>query len=394
MANLAIRAGAVAAGAALALAALSAPVLADTGDLPAMDPDRPVLCAPGDGGQTWRVQCDDNKKICVWAPDGEVDQRGVVRRGLERAKSCVPAPGEFLADRRQRGYRIVRGLPDAPFGWERDERGRVFQVNFDLKRRLYLGASWAPRRVGDETATGRTAVDFGVLVWEYLRRGSSPTRHRLRLVEGEARISPYSGELVLVHYDLSRHYDNPLLRITTFFGRPRRSDFTFHVGTWIEAGALEVHGSEEADARLWKIGTGHLTLDLWQSSDLESYARIRAGVGVEGSSQDGVPDRLAITPGGAVESDFTLDRRGFHHVGASVEHDRPRYVNGAEGSAERTRARLHYEMIILAINDQPLSLRLSAGAERRNDFPGIDDRWALTAQAGLRFSLWAPPRAR
>ena len=47
---------------------------------------------------------------------------------------------------------------------------------------------------------------------------------------------------------------------------------------------------------------------------------------------------------------------------------------------------------MLALNDQPLSLRLSAGAERRDDFPALGDRWALTAQAGLRFSLWAPPR--
>jgi hypothetical protein len=359
-----------------------------------MDPDRPVLCIPGEGGQPWRVQCDDEKKTCLWSPDGEVDRRGVVIRGLERARSCMAVPAEFLAERRTRGYRVLRALPDAPYGWERDERGRVFQVNFDLKRRLYLGASWSPRRIGGETESGRTAIDFGVLVWEHLRRSRSPTRHRVRLVEGEARISPYSGELVIAHYDMSRHYDNPLLRITTFIGRPRRSDLTLHLGTWIEAGALEVHGSDQADARLWKLATGQLTLDLWQSADLESYARVRGGVGFEGSSQDGLADRLAVTPSGAVEADLTLDGRGFHHLGAASEYERPRFVDGAEGWAERTRARLFYEVIVLAVNDQPLSLRLSAGAERRDDFPALDDRWALTAQAGLRFSLWAPPRAR
>jgi hypothetical protein len=60
--------------------------------------------------------------------------------------------------------------------------------------------------------------------------------------------------------------------------------------------------------------------------------------------------------------------------------------------AQRLRARLRYETILLAINDQPLSLRLDAGSEKRSDIPGLADRWALVANAGLRFSLWAPPR--
>lgn len=386
----------IAAGAAAAWLAGAAPALADPGELPAMRPDRPVLCVDGvgPGRQRWRVQCDDREKTCLWAPDGELDRQGRVKRDLERAQSCVPVPASALAERRARGYRMVRALPDAPYGWERDERGRVFQVNFDLKRRLYLGAAWAPQRRGGQSDLGRTAIDFGVLVWEHLHRSRSPTRHRVRLVEGQARIAPYSGELVLAHYDVSRHYDNPLLRITTFVGRPRRSDLTLHLGAWLEAGGVEMHGGELGNARLWRLATAQATLDVWQSADLESFARVRAGVGVEGASQDGASDRTAVTPGGALESELTLDRRGFHHIGAEVAHERPRYVDGADGSAQRTRAQVHYEVIVLAVNDQPLSLRLSAGADRRDDLAGLDDRWALTAQAGLRFSLWAPPRAR
>ena len=396
MANHPIRAVLVAGGvAALAGAALPSTALADEATLSNMDPQRPVLCVPGADGQRMRVQCDEGRKTCLWAPDGELASGGqTIKRDLERARECVPAEATFLSERRARGYRVVRGLPDAPYGWERDDRGRVFQVNFDLKRRLYLGASWAPRSIGGDSDAGRTAIDFGVFVWEHLNRSRSPTRHRVRLIEGEARIAPYSGNLVLAHYDVSRHYDNPLLRITTFIGRPRRGDLTLHLGGWLEAGALELHETELGDARLWKLATAHATLDLWQSADLESFARVRAGLGVEGASHDAAANRTAITPGAALESDLTLDRRGFHHVGAEVAHERPRYVEGADGSARRTRARLHYELIFLAINDQPLSLRLSAGAEKRDDISGLSDRWALTANAGLRFSLWAPPRAQ
>jgi hypothetical protein len=396
MSKHAFRAAALAGGvAALTSAAFPAPALADEVSLPAMDPDKPVLCvARPTESHAWRVQCDEKSKTCLWAPDGELGSDGKVQRDLERGRPCVPTDASLIDERRSQGYRIVRALPDAPYGWQRDERGRVFQVNFDLKRRLYLGASWAPRTIDGDTDGGGAAIDFGLLVWEHLNRSRSPTRHRVRLVEGEARLAPYSGQLVLAHYDVSRHYANPLLRLTTFIGRPRRADVTFHLGGWIEAGALELHKTDAGDHRLWRIATGHVTVDLWQSADLESYARLRGGVGVEGASHDDLADRTAVTPGAAIESDFTLDRRGFHHVGAEVAYERPRYVDGAEGSAERTRARVHYELIVLAINDQPLTLRLSAGGERRDDIPGLADKWALTANAGLRFSLWAPPRDR
>jgi hypothetical protein len=394
MAKHAIRAAVAGGALVLASASFASSARADTEPWPAMDPHRPVLCVDrAADGQRWRVQCDDRSKTCLWAPDGEVDSAGAIARDLERARPCLPVAESFLAERRSRGYRLVRGLVDAPHGWERDERGRVIQVNFDLKRRLYLGASWAPRRIAGQGDAGRAAIDFGVFIWEHVHGKRSPTRHRLRLVEGEAHLAPYGGELVVAHYDVSRRFDDPLLRITTFFGRPRRTDVTLHLGGWIELGSLELHRTDVGDARLWRLATAHATLDLWQSADLESYARVRGGLGVEGASADDLPDRTAITPGGALESDLTLDRRGFHHVGAEIVHERPRYVDGTEGTAERTRARLHYELIVLAINDQPLSLRLSAGAERRDDIPGLPDRWALTANAGLRFSLWAPPRA-
>ena len=38
------------------------------------------------------------------------------------------------------------------------------------------------------------------------------------------------------------------------------------------------------------------------------------------------------------------------------------------------RARAQYETIVLAINDQPLTLRLAVGGEKRNDIPGIPDQ--------------------
>jgi hypothetical protein len=362
-----------------------------------LDRDRPFYCASDEHGQRVRVQCDDKTWLCKVAPDGETDSSGQVVRPLERARVCPPGLGDAQdrpAELTRRGFRIVAAVADAPAGWMRDEHGRVFQVDFDLTRRTYFGAGWAPSRQAGTSELGRSRIDFGVLVFESFGGPSNPTRHRLRLVEGEVALAPFSADLVLAHYDLSRRFQNPLLRITTFFGRPRRHDATVNLGVWAEAGGLEVRSTDLADTRLWRLATTHLTLDLWQSADLESYVRLRGGVGLEGQTSSGLADRSAVTPGGAAEAAFTLDPRGFHHLGAEVRYERPRlFGDGSQQWLSRLRAEVAYEMIILAINDQPLTLRLDVASEKRDDIPGLADRWALVAGAGLRFSLWAPPRA-
>jgi hypothetical protein len=370
--------------------------LAVADDLPAMDFGRPVQCLRDGAGKVWRLQCDEAAKVCLYAPNQELDADGRFTRSLERARPC-PLLGEAfdIAALEAKGFKVERAIADAPHGWMRDERGRVFQVSFDLKRRLYLGGSFAPRFQDGADRTSRSAIDFGLLIFEYYGGARRPTRHRLRLVEGEVFLAPFAADLVIAHYNLSRRYHHPLLRITTFLGKPRRSDFKLNVGVWVEGGRLEVHHAGTGYANLWRYATTHATADLWQSRDLTSFVRVRTGVGVEGMFVDGAANRAAVTPAAALETDLTLDARGFHHVGAEAVYERPYYYDGVGPErAERTRARLHYEMIFLAINDQPLSLRLAAGAERRDDLPGVPADWAFSAHAGLRFSLWAPPRSR
>jgi hypothetical protein len=51
-----------------------------------------------------------------------------------------------------------------------------------------------------------------------------------------------------------------------------------------------------------------------------------------------------------------------------------------------------YELILLAINDQPLSAMAEVRTAYRNDRVGSPDGWDLSGVVGLRFSFWAPPR--
>jgi hypothetical protein len=155
------------------------------------------------------------------------------------------------------------------------------------------------------------------------------------------------------------------------------------------------------DATLWKFGVAQLTLDVWQSSRLDSFARIRTGMGVErvyvDDNKPGEVNRSALTPGSAFELEWHIDRAGFHNLSIEVSHELPRYfVPRPEigQSARRFRARIEYEAIVLAINDQPVTLAFGVGADRRNDLPNVPDKWAFVADTGIRFSLWAPPKKR
>lgn len=372
-------------------------------EAPMMDPQRPVQCVRDVSGEEWRIQCNDDTKRCIYAPNQELDSRGRRVKPLERAQRCsVDARPFDKAALKARGYTLVQGKPDAPHGWMRDDRGRVFQVNFDLKKRMYIGGGWAPQlRLDEPIDRTRSNIDFGLFVWEETYGWRRPTRHRIRAVQGQVHLAPFSGEVVLAHYDLSHRFLDPLLRVTTFVGTPRRHDLYLDLGMWTEAGNLEVHHNALADggdATLWRFGVAQVTLDIWQSERMDSFARVRTGTGVERLYTETMGDRSAVTASSAFEIDSVLDDRGFHNLHLQLSHEAPRYFvphpkTGRYGN--RMKARFEYELIALAINDQPLSLTLGASGEKRDDLPGaVSDKWAFVADVGARFSLWAPPRPR
>ncbi len=384
--------------AALAALAIGVPAVGFADDRPAMDHEQPVLCVRDTEGLIWRIQCNAAMKTCLFAANDELDSTGERRKPLERARTCeldVPFDRHALE---ASGFRFVAARVDAPWGWMRDERERVYQISFDLKRRLYFGAAYTPVKVIDNPlASKRTSIDFGLLVLERLTHGPTPTRHRLRLVEGQVHLQPFSAELVVAHYDVSRRLFDPLLRFTTFVGTPSRHDLYLNLGLWSEAGGLELHRTALGNTQLWRQATAQVTLDLWQSPNLDSFLRVRTGLGFEGQHDDVNGYRSALTASSALDLDMVLDPAGFHNLRLELDHEVPRYyvpIGTQSRWAQRMRARIQYETIVLAINDQPLTLKLAAGGEKRDDLPGVPDQWAFVIDAGLRFSLWAPPRPR
>lgn len=394
--------------AAIAALSIGLPAIAhaDPGLSPMMDPNEPVQCAKDKSGLEWRIQCDAGTKVCLYTPNVELDADGNrLDKPLERARECAVDLPFDRALKESQGFHMVPGRADAPYGWTRDERGRVFQINFDLKRRLYFGAAYSPQKILDNPLEStRTSIDFGLLVFETLHKGEhgTATRHRLRLVEGNVHMEPFDAQVTVAHYDVSHRFLDPLLRVTTFVGTPQRHDLHLNLGMWTEAGGLEIHHTPFGNAQLWKHGTAEVTFDLWQSQNLDSFVRLRTGLGLEGQHDDINGYRSAMTAASAFEADWVLDKNGFHNLKLEYAHDLPHYFASPVGEpppsktgfAQRLRASVQYEGILIAINDQPVTLKLAAAGEKRDDLPGVPDKWAFVADVGLRFNLWAPPRPK
>src|SRR3569832_3014234 len=146
------------------------------------------------------------------------------------------------------------------------------------------------------------------------------------------------------------------------------------------------------NSQLWRHATAQVTVDLWQSPNLDSFARIRTGLGLEGQRDDVNGYRSAITESSAFDLDWVLDEAGFNNVRFELSHELPRYFTPTATTpklVQRFPGNLQYERIILAINDQPLSWKLAAGGEKRDDLPGVFVLWVFVFVFGLWFCLWA-----
>jgi hypothetical protein len=364
---------------------------------PALQLDRTTRCFERAGGGKWRAQCDATTKRCLVAPDAELDAEGLPVTGLDRAPACV-VPGWREEDLAAQGYQMIPALAETPPGFHRDERQRVMQVSFDLNRRIWLGAGYGAGSFpwsgqGEATAGVRFDVPFHML--------KAPALARFRALETFAAFDGKWADFTAFGVDASRAYPSPLFRITTFVGKPRRFDPPLFVGGWLEAVRIETLRTDAGWFDRMELGAAALTLDLWRSRDLASFIRLRGGAGYERTTQ---LDGAAWVPHAALDLDLTLDRGGFHHLRLTAMQEwlapagqgryQPKDPAAPLLPARRFRqtAKAEYEVILLAVNDQPLSAVLDVRGQRRNDVPGLEDRWNVQGTASLRFNLWAPPR--
>jgi hypothetical protein len=373
--------------------------------------DLPITCLTDAYGEVFlRYQCPtapaegEDAIVCLYSDARELLDDGTDGADLERVQPCsytytIPSGGlaEFLALRLPEGSRLDPGVAEAPSGWRRDERGRVMQVNFDLYRRVYLGTRWIPALLSPGgMELGRVGLEFGSRI-EVLS-DDLRTRYRVQALTGEVLLNPLGVTGTLLRFDASRDAVDPLLRITTFWGTPARHDLFADVAGWLDVLGVEYRPRNSSDEIQLRFLAGGFTWDLWHSADMYSFVRLRAGGAFEDLylDRDGVDNRVALTPLAALEGDFTFDRDGFHHLTFVSAYEAPfvwREDTGALPTfTQRFTNEVAYEVIFLAINDQPLTLRLAVGGGYRDDVESPAQGWELTAGAGLRFSFWVPAR--
>lgn len=365
--------------------------------VPVLALDRTSRCFERALGGRWRAQCDSTTKQCLVAPDAELSAEGLAAAGLDRVPPCV-TPGWREDDLAAQGYAVVPALAETPPGWIRDERQRIMQVNFDLNRRIWLGAGYG---VGGLPGSDAGEATAGVR-WDLpFRLARAPALARLRAFETYAAFDGNLVDFTVVGLDASRAYPSPLIRITTFVGKPRRFDPPLYVGAWIEAVRVETLRTGGGWYDRTEIGAAALTLDLWRSRDLASFVRLRGGAGYEIADQ---LDGAAWVPQGALDLDLSLDADGFHHVRFTALAERLVTVGTNDfqpsdplqprlpETRHRYTAKAEYEVILLAVNDQPLTGVLDLRAQQRNDVPGLGTDWSFQGTASVRFNLWAPPR--
>lgn len=364
---------------------------------PVLRLDRTSRCLDREGGGRWRAQCDESAKRCLVAPEAELSADGEPVTALDRIPACE-GPAWTEKELVAQGYRLEPALAETPPGWQRDDRQRIMQVNFDLARRVWLGAGYGtgglPGSDGGEVTGGvRWDVPF--------RLSGAAALARARALETHASFDGDLVDVTVAGLDFSRAYPSPLLRLTTFVGKPRRFDPPLYAGGWLEVVRLETLRTPSGWYDRTELGAAALTLDLWRSRDLGSFVRVRGGAGYETADQ---LDGAAWVPHAALDADVTLDRDGFHHVRLAAMHEwlvttgrndyQPDDPALPRLPASRTRltGKAEYEVILLAVNDQPLSAVLDARAWKRNDVPGLSADWEYQGTASLRFNLWAPPR--
>ena len=370
------------------------------GDKPHLRFDKEVWCAELSRSEKvksgrWRLQCDEEKKECLAAPDHVLRDDAETEEELQRTALCTSLPPAEL-ERLAATHTFVEAVAEAPDGWFRDDQGRIIQVNFDLHRRVYFGGAYAPLfRPGPASdfsqaggTRGRARADFGIEI--EISDHNQRDLHRLHILEGQAWIGGNDTRIMAtaLRYDWSSRRLSPPLWLTTFVGRPRRIDLDLNLSGWFETLRFEMI----SDKSYLTLGAANASIDLWHSKDLQSYLRVRLGPAGEMDLQT---KSVALRPEAAVEADFTLDADGFHHltgavVGEKLFFEQP--IVGRRMNPQRLRARLGYELILLAINDYPLTLVVDARAMWRDDLPNNTPGWDFGLDAGLRFSFWAPQR--
>jgi hypothetical protein len=375
---------------------------ADEPVMPVLSYDRQVTCYDLAEGKTMRVQCSSDAKgnpTCL-AASNEMQGTG---DPIERVLPCEHRSAAEYRDLAKTA-KIIPAVAEAPPGYERSERGRAFQVKFDLLNRFYLGVGWAPTlqsKHGFEVPSGfpfaRGHAELGIVLSVLSPR--SRARHDMRILDGSAMFADFEVSGTLFSYDYQHEHRRPAFWISTFFGEPEVHPILPRMGWGFRLLSVLDRQPSYRNAFDMEFGEVHIAYNPWQSNDLYSNVRVELGVDAGGHWSDrsavtGKTGNYFLGPTFAAKSRVSLGKGGLHYLFTDLQVRRSTVVSGeyVGSTINRLSGSLAYEGVLIAINDQPISLRLATEGRTQNDFARDVRAVELRFLAGLRMSFGAPPR--
>jgi hypothetical protein len=381
--------------------ALTASASADD-NLPNLSWDRPVTCYALDNGKNARVQCemDGKGERCLVAP-AEMAGTG---DPLDRVQPCASVESAKTYAILAKRARMVPAVAEVPPGYARGENGRAFQVKFDLLNRFYIGVGWAPTlqsskgfAVPSNFPFARANAELGIHLSILSPRKRA--RHDLRILEGSASFADLELRGTLLSYDYQHEHRRPLFWISTFFGEPEVFPLLPRMGWGFRFLSILDRQPSYRDALDLELGDFHIAYNPWQSDDMYSHLRVELG----GDLGSFWPDRKSVSgktgnwyvgPTVGIKSRLSLGKGGLHYLFTDLAWRRPVVVTGPMlgSSVNRLSGSFTYEGVLIAINDQPISARVSIEGRTQNDYQRDVRAVELRFLAGLRMSFGAPPR--
>jgi len=255
-----------------------------------------------------------------------------------------------------------------------DERGRRFRVAFDPGHRWLVGGSWSASVGGH----GRSEQGMGRIEARLLHR------HLLGFPEEDVAWKMYQ-EILSVRLWEGGAPERPLVRLLAYRGTfvrwmksgfvtipsspPKRIPFPLSIGVEVAAGELRTLPESVLAAEIGVVRS-EVLFDFWRSRSMGSFAQVGMGPSY---------DLWLLCPEAGdvglahVVAPFSLATASFHHEwwgGKQAVDVRTAFAwawSSAAGFGPRASASAEYEVVLLAVNDHPVSLF----AEAEYHFEGL-----------------------
>jgi hypothetical protein len=361
--------------------------------MPQLDRREPIICVKRDTGEMLRVQCDDTTKRCLVAKShleipGARDK--VVARMME---SCQPAEPGALERLEADGYEMVPALLETRHGYKRDERGRIYQTHFDLRRRLLLGVyDHVTISEDGDSIDQRLSAEIGGVYETY--DDETRRRERHQFLRGRISLDPIEAEGLVYGYDRGRAGDEPVFRFVEFVTpEPDRYDLAIHLGPGGRFGRFRFEQIDQRSQLLLDIAQGHINWEILQSDDqgLEDYLLVRGGVGGGiAIVEDTQEHQVYGYPEVGLEGAWTIDERGLTQLRMEAAY---RHLwDDADGERDRAFADISIERVVLSNNDQPITVFAQGGVEYKEGPLAPNGMTSFQGLIGGRMSFFVPPR--